>query len=103
MKYLFRKKQRKIFIFKKFEIKQVFLKTICIRNIQIINLNPNLSMHFFSFYSKFPINSFLSRQFNCSLYDGTTRSVLGFFSLSRGYFKHVVTKGLLPFIKKSSW
>lgn len=99
MKRLNRKDNRNRFLYKKFEEKRNYLKTILKNSF----LNEELKIKTRIKLNKLPRSSSIVKIHNRCIITGRSRGIYKDFKLSRIMLKTLILNGFLPGITKSSW
>lgn len=93
------KDKKRRFLYAKYEMKRIVLKSI----IRDLSLSKNLRFQSVNELNKIPRNSSLGRVKNRCAQTGRSKGNYRMFKLSRITFRELALKGLLPGVTKSSW
>lgn len=99
MKYLIKKDNKRRNIFKKFELKRLYLKYIIYNN----SISKEVRTNAMILLNKLPKNSSSIRIHNRCVITGRPKAIYRDFRLSRMILRDYAHNGLLPGIIKSSW
>jgi small subunit ribosomal protein S14 len=94
-----RKEVKKRKLYKKFEIKKLVLKSL----LNNFYYKYKFKLYFTMLFSKFPINSSISRYRTYCMLQLQGKSIFRFFKLSRHMVRYCVSNGLLIGFRKSSF
>jgi small subunit ribosomal protein S14 len=99
MKYLINKDKKRRNLFKKYELKRLYLKYIIYNN----NILKHIRINAMMLLNKLPKDSSSVRIHNRCIITGRSRSIYRDFKVSRIILRNYAHNGLLPGITKSSW
>lgn len=99
MKYLINKDKKRRNLFKKYELKRLYLKYIIYNN----NILKHIRINAMILLNKLPKDSSSVRIHNRCIITGRSRSIYRDFKISRIILRNYAHNGSLPGITKSSW